>query len=107
MCSLSMFIELNNSNQICYEKTDNTLLVEGMKIYEDGVTILRFHNGLLDGDIFDTSGNYITTKPAVESVGHIEYWRKGCLHRDDNLPAVSTNGFTQNEFWVNGEQIDL
>ena len=66
--------------------------------------IVRFNNGLLDGDSYTATGKLIV-QPAVESEGHIEYWRKGKLHRDDGLAAVSSEGFSLNEYWENGERI--
>ena len=44
-------------------------------------------------------------RPAVDTDGHIEYWRKGKLHRDDGLEAVYTDGFTTKEYWENGIRI--
>lgn len=66
--------------------------------------IMRFNNGYLDGDSYTKEGELIV-QPAVECEGHLEYWRKGQLHRDNKLPAVSTNGFSENEYWEHGERI--
>ena len=66
--------------------------------------ILRFRHGLLDGYSFTKEGKLIV-QPAVETEGHIEYWREGKLHRDDGLEAIYTDGFTVKEFWKNGERI--
>lgn len=103
MESLSIFINSNNNGKLNYDKEN--VLTEGTRIFSDGITILRFHNGLLDGDVYDNSGKLTNTKPAVEGPGHIEYWRCGMLHRDNNLPAVSSKGFTVKEYWNNGEYI--
>ena len=85
---------------------ENGNLAEGTRltVKNDKEIILRFRNGLLDGDSFTKEGKLIV-QPAVETEGHIEYWRKGKLHRDNNLPAVSTNGFTEEEWWENGNRI--
>lgn len=73
---------------------------------KDGKTIiLRFINGLLDGDFMEDGIN-IVVQPAVETEGHVEYWRKGMLHRDDGLPAVSSDGFTVKEYWENNKRIE-
>ncbi len=66
--------------------------------------ILRFLNGFLDGDFLEDGLN-MKIQPAVEGMGHVEYWRKGMLHRDDGLPAVSTNGFSEKEYWENNKRI--
>lgn len=66
--------------------------------------ILRFRNGLLDGDSFLRDGRRIT-QPAVETEGHVEYWREGMLHRDDGLAAVASNGFSEKEFWEHNKRI--
>ena len=105
--SLSMYIQHNNSNVVTLDdlghpmnetRLDANALDQGKKI------ILRFRNGLLDGDIY-LNDQYITTKPAVETSGHIEYWREGKLHRDNGLAAVSSCGFTKKEFWKDGVRI--
>ena len=102
-----MYIQLNNSNIVTLNddghpmnetRMDANAFDQGKKV------ILRFRNGLLDGDIY-VNDRYVTTKPAVEACGHIEYWRAGKLHRDDGLAAVSSCGFTTKEFWENGVRI--
>lgn len=79
--------------------------LDGTQIGEDRETILRFRDGQLDGDVFDENGNLVTVKPAVEKQGHLEYWRKNKLHRDNNLPAIISAGGSHNEYWENGFQI--
>ena len=102
-----MYIEHNNSNIVTLDgnghpmndtRIDADAFDQGKKI------ILRFRNGLLDGDIY-VNDRYITTKPAVETTGHVEYWRQGKLHRDGGLAAVSSCGFTTKEFWEDGQRI--
>lgn len=44
-------------------------------------------------------------QPAVETEGHIEYWRKGMLHRDNGEPAVYAEGFSVKEWWENNKRI--
>ena len=99
--SQSYHIESNKANDVCRDAGGNPL--EGIRVTEDGI-IRRFHNGLLDGDSYTPEGKRIT-QPAVEGPGHIEYWREGRLHRDGDLPAVSTKGFTHKEWWEQGEWI--
>lgn len=72
-------------------------------IKDDKEVIMRFRHGLLDGDSFTKEGKLIV-QPAVETEGHIEYWREGKLHRDDGLEAVFSDGFTTKEYWENGER---
>ena len=77
------------------------LPLEGTVLDSDGSIsgvkncILRFQNGYLDGG----------QQPAVVCKGHVEYWKNGLLHRDDDLAAVSTDGFTVHEYWRNGKRI--
>lgn len=47
----------------------------------------------------------LIVQPAVETEGHIEYWRNGKLHRDNGLPAISTNDFSEEEWWENNNRI--
>jgi len=108
MESKSIFIQLNNTDK--QQIGENGLPINGAVFYANDYdsgkkTILRFIDGFLDGDIFDENGNFIMQKPAVEGNGHLEYWRKNKLHRDNNEPAVCTNGFTEKEWWENGVRI--
>lgn len=81
----------------------NKSFVTRITIKNDKEIIMRFRHGLLDGDSFTKDGKLVV-QPAVETEGHIEYWRKGKLHRDDGLEAVYTDGFTTKEYWENGER---
>lgn len=86
---------------------ENGKPAHGVRIFkkENGEKVItRFLNGLLDGDFLE-DGIKQVTQPAVECEGHVEYWRKGMLHRDNGLPAVSTNGFTEEEWWENNNRI--
>ena len=85
---------------------ENGNLAEGtrMTVKNDKEIILRFRHGLLDGDSFSKDGKLIV-QPAVETEGHIEYWREGKLHRDDGLEAVCADCFTVKEYWENGIRI--
>jgi hypothetical protein len=94
----SYHLESNGTADLCRDK--NGRLLEGTAITEDGI-IRRFHNGLLDGDSYTPEGKRIT-QPAVEGPGHLEYWREGRLHRDHDLPAVSSRGFHHREWWAAG-----
>lgn len=106
--SSSLYMEMNGKKILHIDEYGN--LINGTRIdtiaynNDKKTIILRFRNGLLDGDEYDKNGNYIETKPAVETSGHIEYWRKGFLHRDDGLAAIITKGFTEEEFWENGKR---
>lgn len=106
--SKSLYEEENSSQRI--HKDVNGKLLNGVwldgKAWEKGIKIiLRFRNGLLDGDIY-VNGQYVRTKPAVETLdGHIEYWREGKLHRDGGLAAVSSDGLQHKEYWINGERV--
>lgn len=82
---------------------ENGQPAQGTRLTSDNI-IVRFKDGYLDGDSIDSQGNIIV-QPAVETEGHIEYWRKGVPHRDDELPAISTKGFSDHEFWCNGERL--
>lgn len=96
-----------NENTLIRSFDENGKPAEGTRITktkEGKHTILRFKNGLLDGD-FSEDGVNLVVQPAVETEGHIEYWRKGMLHRDNGLPAVSTNGFSENEYWENNKRV--
>ena len=106
--SASMFLNVNNTNSI--QKDENGNPCEGIRLladaYDNGKrVILRFRNGMLDGDLFDNEGNLVVQKPAVEAEGHQEYWRANRLHRDNGEPAVYSNGFTEKEWWENGNRI--
>ena len=95
-----------DSETVIRSYDENGNLAEGtrMTVKNDKEIILRFRHGLLDGDSFTKDGKLIV-QPAVETEGHIEYWREGKLHRDDGLEAVYTDGFTTKEYWENGIRI--
>ncbi len=108
MESKSIFIQLNNTDK--QQIGENSLPINGAVFYADDYdngkkTILRFIDGYLDGDVFDENGKFVMQQPAVEGKGHLEYWRKNKLHRDNNEPAVCTNGFIEKEWWENGVRI--
>jgi hypothetical protein len=99
--SRSLHIESNNRNEVC--KDVKGKLLEGTLIDTEGI-IHRFRHGLLDGDVEGKDGN-ILIFPAVEGNGHLEYWRKGALHRDGGLPAVISEGLREKEWWNEGLRI--
>lgn len=79
---------------------------EGTRLFrnENGEEIItRWRDGLLDGDVVGEEGN-LRVLPAVEAGGHVEYWRRGMLHRDGDLPAVSTSGFSREEWWLDNKR---
>lgn len=78
---------------------------EGTRMLADGRTILRFRGGMLDGDVVDGDGRLVDVMPAVEGHGHMEYWRRNMLHRDDGLPAVISDGMGRYEWWENGVRV--
>lgn len=92
-----------DSETIIRSTDENGNPAEGTRITikDDKEVIMRFRHGLLDGDSFTKDGKLIV-QPAVETEGHIEYWREGKLHRDGGLEAVYTDGFTIKEYWENG-----
>lgn len=103
--TLSRYIYYNCKNIVCQD--DNGNVINGMKLdsedYNNGtVTVLRFRNGYLDGDVFNEDGTLKLTLPAVESQNHQEFWRQNKLHRDNGLPAIVSGDPAQKEYWVNG-----
>ena len=105
--SNSLFLALNNTDIQQLDINGNP--INGTRIYAEDfkkgkTTVLRFIDGFLDGDLFDTIGNLIMQRPAVDSDGHQEYWRKNKLHRDGEAPAVYSRGFTEEEWWEDGKR---
>jgi hypothetical protein len=78
---------------------DDGKLINGEKIYEDG-TIVRYVNGLIDGNIYDSRGRVIYTMPAVEHKKGIEYWSKGW---PQGSPAIILKRRSYEEYWKNQE----
>ena len=106
--SNSIFLALNNTDKQQLDAEGNPL--NGTRVYAEDFkngkhTILRFIDGYLDGDLFDTNGKLIMQRPAVDADGHQEYWRKNKLHRDGKAPAVYSGGFTEEEWWQDGKRI--
>lgn len=87
-----------------YDENGNPAEGTRITIKDDKEVIMRFRHGLLDGDAFTKDGKFIV-QPAVETEGHIEYWRKGLLHRDNGEPAVYTDGLSTKEWWENSIRI--
>lgn len=54
----------------------NDELLNGEKTLKDG-TIVRFVNGLIDGNIYDKQGNVVIQMPAIEYALGQEFWEKG------------------------------
>ena len=68
---------------------------------EEEDTICRFRDGLLDGNIYDESGNLLEKRPALEyGFGGTEYWRNGT---PDGFPAIIQNFGYYEEDWQNGK----
>ena len=72
-------------------------LINGEKRYYDG-TIVRYVNGLIDGNIYDSKGKIIYTMPAVKHKKGIEYWEKGW---PQGSPAIIFNRSRYEEYWEN------
>jgi hypothetical protein len=103
--SASRFAESNGCEEQCLDGNGGAL--QGTVVACDGaggLSILRFFNGFLDGDRGGAGGAVIAL-PAVESPGHLEWWRAGRLHRDNGLPAVIAENFTLREWWENGKRV--
>lgn len=103
--SKSIFIQFNGTNKQQVDSDGNLLngTVLYASDYDNGKkTILRFIDGFLDGDVFDEYGNFVMQNPAVEGTGHLEFWRKNKLHRDNEEPAVLAEGFSIKEWWESG-----
>lgn len=100
MSSLSKYINMNNSKEKLMDDAGHPF--SGTKIAEDRITILRYRNGFLDGDVYQ-NGTLMSVRPAVKSPHHIEYWRENKLHHDMPGFAVFHEGKT--EYWENGIQI--
>lgn len=104
----SIFLDKNNSKEIIqFCNSDTKEPYEGEMFYKHkvlGLVILRFKNGLLDGDYFDKNGIFIKVQPAVEANGHLEFWRNGKLHRDNGEPAIYSDNYNELYFFENGEQ---
>jgi hypothetical protein len=100
MESRSRFIESNGGTVRCLDKDGNPL--QGEVITGEGV-ILRFIDGFLDGDRM--TGRGFVSLPAVESGGHLEWWRGGRIHRGGGLPAVIAENFSIYEWWDQGKKI--
>jgi len=68
---------------------------------EEEDTVCRFRDGLLDGNIYDESGNLLEKRPALEyGFGGTEYWRNGV---PDGFPAIIQNFGYYEEDWQNGK----
>lgn len=68
----------------------------------DGEKVLvRFHDGLIDGNIYSDDGKILNRIPALEySNGGTEYWTKGF---PDGYPAVIKDFGYYEEDWKNGK----
>lgn len=79
-------------------------LCSGEKKLPDG-TVVRFVNGLIDGNDYDANGEIISSRAAVEySFGGQEFWTKGF---PKGFPAVSQNLGIYEEDWDDGHIISI
>jgi hypothetical protein len=99
--SRSRFLDSNGTDDRVLDGEGKA--VGGEAVSAEGV-ILRFIDGLLDGDRITGRGRHLSL-PAVEAPGHLEWWRKGRLHRDGGLPAVVSVNFTVLEWWEDGRKL--
>ena len=81
----------------------NNKLLNEEKTLPDG-TIVRFVNGLIDGNIYDKQGNIVTQRPAIEYSSSQEFWTKGV---PDGFPAVSQNMGYYEEDWKDGHIVAI
>lgn len=82
---------------------NNGELLQGEITLSDG-SIARFHDGLLDGNIYGKDSEISVRYPALEyDNGGTEYWTKGAPDGWQlDKPAIIQNWGTQMEFWKNG-----
>ena len=100
----------NDSRSVCKEYVGkivldkNNRLCEGEKHLPNGV-VVRFVNGLIDGNVYDENGMSILVRPAVQyKYGGQEFWTKGY---PDGYPAVSQNMGHYEEDWTEGHIISV
>ena len=100
MFSKSLFIKQNNKKCV-FKSPDGkvltgTVIIPAEESPSGAEIIIRLNDfGLLNSE----------NMPAVETVGHIEFWKNGSLHRDNHLPAVCAAGFKIKEYWENGKKL--
>lgn len=78
-------------------------LYNGEKKMKDG-SIVRFVNGLIDGNIYDENGNIILQRAAIEYDLGQEFWTKGF---PSGYPAVSQKMGYYEEDWDNGHIVAI
>lgn len=100
MDSLSRYLKLDGIKEIKNDADGKPFT--GIVLDTDGSTVLRYRNGLLDGDVYENE-KLVEVVPAVNAALHTEYWREGKIHRDGEYPAVTDNGST--EIWHDGNRI--
>lgn len=69
---------------------------------------IRFHNGMIDGNLYDNEGNILNRYPAIEyqyySSHYVEYWTKGF---PDGLTAISVDDGVYVESWMNKKLVKI
>ena len=103
--SLSRYLYYNCKDIVNQDEDGN--VINGVRLdsedYEKNkITVLRFKDGYLDGDVYNDDGNFQMQLPAVEGINHQEYWRHNRLHRDNGLPAVISGDPAKREWWIDG-----
>ena len=78
-------------------------LYNGEKKMKDG-SIVRFVNGLIDGNVYDENGNIILQRAAIEYEFGQEFWTKGY---PSGYPAVSQKMGYYEEDWDNGHIVAI
>lgn len=78
-------------------------LYSGEKKMKDG-SIVRFVNGLIDGNVYDENGNIILQRAAIEYDLGQEFWTKGY---PSGYPAVSQKMGYYEEDWDNGHIVAI
>lgn len=81
----------------------NGELLNGEQHKSDG-TIIRFVNGYIDGNIYDSHGEVLFTYPAIEHEQGKEYWTKGL---PQGFPAISFIFGLYEEYWADGKIVSI
>lgn len=81
----------------------NGELLNGEQHKSDG-TIIRFVNGYIDGNIYDSHGEVLFTYPAIEHEQGKEYWTKGL---PQGFPAISFIFGLYEEYWADEKIVSI
>lgn len=78
-------------------------LYNGEQNLPDG-TIIRYVNGYIDGNIYDSRGEVVYTYPAIEYDEGKEYWTKG---HPNGFPAICQKLGFYEEYWADGRIVKI